>query len=246
MKTNPIKKLALVALAGLATMGSANAATTYNAGDFLLGFRFTSGATNVAEVNLGPAASLVTGPLFNVNTVLEAALGTGWASNSNFRFGGGSYTDAANIFYTKGTTAFNPGTQSSTPANPNGTGFDTANGNILAYNIAFDNFGGTTYNGGLSAVITTATANNYSSWNQNTNGFASLGNIEDAATNGGFALDLYSMQKTPTARVSSYIGTITLASNGDLAFNAFAVPEPGRASLGLLAGVMLLLRRRRA
>ena len=92
MNTKRMKTLALVALAGLANMGPANAAT-YAVGDLLMSFRSLTATGSVVEVNLGSGATYTANNtavnqfVININSALTSAFGAGWATDASLRSG---------------------------------------------------------------------------------------------------------------------------------------------------------------
>lgn len=259
MKRNKLKTLSLLALAGLVSLPSAKAAT-FVTGDLILGFRSpTNTPGSVVEVNLGSSASFAANdaasflPVININDVLTAAFGGSWATSSDLRGGIAGTPGGTSFFASRVQTTVNPGTdQSSNPGSMTTTNFNSAVNNIGSYVGAFASLGTpavTLYNGGLSFVSPIANNNTYEDWATGTSTFGVTaihpGDDNFAAGASNFSLDIYEVVNTGASRVSTWQGTFHMDGTGQVYFSSTAVPEPGRAALGLIGAMGLLLRRRR-
>ncbi len=86
---NKIKGIA-AALVAITASQLASAATTWNAGDLIVGFRSTDGAeTNSFEINVGSVFTIRNGGSFsvNINSQLVSLFGADWFSAGNVYFG---------------------------------------------------------------------------------------------------------------------------------------------------------------
>lgn len=264
--------LTMLAVAGMTLFASRASATTYVAGDLLLGFRATGGtgsATNLI-VNLGQADTVYRDALANITnvvdigTLLTSTYGAGWDTRSDLFWGVVGVRTASNIgsavdgdpvrtnYVTAAQTTVNPGTQSS-------TAWEITNGTARAgVSSAIESFAGN-YNAFSAAVTNTAllpaaTGSTWTSNNDGANSFTIAGTIEGNFGNGasGTALDLYRIldrtsgaNPTGAVGIGSYEGTFTISNAGVVGFAVTAVPEPSRALLAGLGLAGIAFRRRR-
>lgn len=264
--------LTMLAVAGMTLFASRASATTYVAGDLLLGFRASGGtgsATNLI-VNLGQADTVYRDALANITnvvdigTLLTSTYGSGWDTRADLFWGIVGVRTASNIgsavdgdpvrtnYVTAAQTTVNPGTQSS-------TAWEISNGTARAgVSSAIETFAGN-YNAFSAdvtntALLPSATGSTWTSNNDGANSFTIAGTIEGNFGNGasGTALDLYRIldrtsgaNPTGTVGVGSFEGTFTINNSGVVGFAVTAVPEPSRALLAGFGLAGIAFRRRR-
>lgn len=203
-----IKHFAIVAVAAVATMSSAQAAwtfdTTTNAGDLIIGIKATGGQGQNTNLfyNLGVATNFLNGggrsntPVVNINTDLVAAFGASWATRTDLSFG--VIANRSNL----------------TTGDPDGAGPQEA-ARILYLSRNASAPGSATLYGNGSSTINGQTATPYLGLK---NGLATLS--ETAQANGVASLDI---SNTSTANgdaiLNSFTAWTTSGANSDLAFN---------------------------
>jgi MYXO-CTERM domain-containing protein len=276
MRINTRHLLTMLVVAGISAVAfPANAATTYAAGDVLLGFRSTTDTTKTLVVNItggaGPAnaaalrdANANAGTtLININQALTDTFGAGWATDSTITWGAvGVYSNSAfdptvdgdpaqTIYMSRANSAGTAGVQSSAApkSGTNGTQH-TAVANAVAgfEQLGFANFTGTTSLGGLAAEIPTANANSWEEFTAGANDFTiSANNVEGVVgTVSGKVLDLYRIEGV-APRTGTWEGTLALSTTGDVSFASTTVAAVPEPSRALLAaaGLFASFMRRR-
>lgn len=264
--------LTMLAVAGMTLFASQASATTYVAGDLLLGFRATGGtgsATNLI-VNLGQADTVYRDAVANITsvvdigTLLTSTYGAGWDTRSDLFWGIVGVRSNSNIgsavdgdpvrtnYLSAAQTTVNPGTQSSTAWEIAGS---TSRGSVanaiagLATN--YDAFSAAVTN---TALLPSGTGSTWSSNNDGSSSFTLAGTVEGnfGAGASGTALDLYRVldrtsgaSPSGTVGIGSYEGTFTISNAGVVGFAVTAVPEPSRALLAGLGLAGIAFRRRR-
>ena len=265
--------LTMLAVAGMTLFASRASATTYVAGDLLLGFRASGGtgsATNLI-VNLGQADTVYRDALANIasvvdiGTLLTSTYGAGWDTRSDLFWGIVGVRTASGVsgavdgdptrtnYLSAAQTTVNPGTQSSTAWDLTAAGqvrTDVANaiiglaGNYDAFSTAVTN----------NALLPSGVGSTWSSNNSGSSSFTLAGTVEGnfGAGASGTALDLYRVldrtsgaNPTGTVGIGSYEGTFTISNAGVVGFAVSAVPEPSRALLAGLGLAGIAFRRRR-
>ncbi|WP_404420304.1 PEP-CTERM sorting domain-containing protein [Nibricoccus sp. IMCC34717] len=265
-----------IIIGSIASLGLASFAMAAGSGDILLGFKSTNAADassvtfNLASITtfkaVAPGGTLALG---NVDSALDSAFNANgdWAARTNIQWGVLGYVNPADNAYDPVLGYMNTtfvGSNTVAYANSSSSGFGTPNSKW------------TTVAGGVGAVGTSSTLLNSDarSWkgNYGTSSLAFGKFQKTSATLGAFdnstnftsvssyTTKLFELVPTdaadingtaaPTAGQVTYLGLITLASNGDVSFTAAGavIPEPstyaallGGAALGFAA-----LRRRRA
>jgi hypothetical protein len=246
---------AVLALSSAACFGTAAKAQAFTEGNLLLDFRINSNNTaNNLEVDL----SQVTPFNFSVSQAsvagfsvgdLTAAYGSNWASTSGLVFSLVATNGSSDVFVS------DPGNASTvTPTSPSAT-----NGNSNAITPIYGEHNGTSTLTGDDAFIVTPSSsdpNSYTDTITNVNaipysedyGFVPF-STEASATGTSDSITLY--EQTPAlshptvAASSTELGTFTLTSNGNLAYSAYAAPEPSTYALMGLGGLVLFAMRRR-
>lgn len=264
--------LTMLAVAGMTLFASQASATTYVAGDLLLGFRASGGtgsATNLI-VNLGQADTVYRDAVANITsvvdigTLLTSTYGAGWDTRSDLFWGVvgvrsnssiGAAVDGDPVrtnYVTAAQTSVSPGTQQSSAWNLTiaQQRTDLANaifglaGNYDAFSTAVTN----------TALLPAGTGSTWSTNNDGTSSFTLAGTVEGnfGAGASGTALDLYRIlnatsgaNPTGTVGLGSYEGTFTISNAGVVGFAVTAVPEPSRALLAGLGLAGIAFRRRR-
>lgn len=264
--------LTMLAVAGISlTALPATAATTYAAGDILIGFRATggTGSTTSLVVNIGNSQTIrdnntTNSVLANIGAALASAYGSGWESRTDLFWGaagvGQKFTTdpVANgdpgqtLYLTRAGGAGNVGMQNTAnPTTSGTTGHTGVVNKVYDWETAFQGFTGTTANGGLVAFMDTSLVNTYDEFTGTTSDWTSSFNT-DAAVTGGSVLDLYRIlgtttgaNPTGTARTGAWQGTLSLGTDGTISFNPGLVPEPSRTLLAATGLGFLFMRRRR-
>lgn len=268
--------LTMLVMAGISAVAfPANAATTYAAGDLLLGFRATggTGSTSTLVVNLGPATALRdnsgSSSLIDISAALTATYGAGWETRTDLTFGFAGVRSSATVgstvvdgdprqavYLSLPNTTGGVGAQGSgDPTIAGSTAMTSVAGAVASFGQSFATFGGSTFNGGLAAALDTSTANTWEDFTAGASDFSTGTNVEGVAgTSQGRILDLYRIlgvtagaSPTGALRTGSWEGTISLGTNGVVSFDATvaAVPEPSRALLAAFGLTSLMMRRRR-
>ena len=266
--------LTTLVVAGITAFASQASATTYVAGDLLLGFRASggTGASSNLIVNLGQADTVYRDATSNIlsvvdiGTLLTATYGAGWDTRNDLFWGVvGVRSPAASGAAVDGDpvrTSYATAAQTGTLV-PGESGHSTpwsvATGTTRAsIAVAIDSMA-TNYNNFSAAVTNTAVMPNNvgNTWSTNNNGVNSFGlpgTVEGSFANGasGTALDLYRILNTTsgasptgTVGVGSWEGTFTISDTGVVGFSVTAVPEPSRALLAGLGLAGIAFRRRR-
>jgi hypothetical protein len=264
--------LTMLAVAGMTLFASRASATTYVAGDLLLGFRASGGtgsSTNLI-VNLGQADTVYRDAVANISSVIDigtlltTTYGAGWDTRSDLYWGVVGVRSASSIgsavdgdpvrtnYLSIAQTTVNPGTQSSAAWEiPGSTSrADVANAiNGLAAN--YDAFSTAVTN---TALLPSSTGSTWSTNNTGSSSFTLAGTVEGNFGSGasGTALDLYRVlnstsgaNPTGTVGIGSFEGTFTISNTGVVGFAVTAVPEPSRALLAAVGLMTIAFRRRR-
>ncbi len=262
------KILPMLALTTVLASPAARAAT-YADGDLLLGFWSTNvSVTQSVLVNLGAAnfyrdqtTDITSLSVGNLNADLTTAFGSGWATSSDVYWSIaagvvsslGVNGDTLNTLYASKEEAIygtHPATgfarqSSSTQAAPRAK-IATAGGTLVTPGLANGSNGANS-----NAVLQDDTdAESWAAFNPGSTSFtySTFGDIRGNATTGisTTALDIF--RALPGSGNSTYEGTFTIDSLGNLNYGANgpgAVPEPTRAVLGVLGLGLMALRRRR-
>lgn len=264
--------LTMLAVAGMTLFASRASATTYVAGDLLLGFRASGGQGSSENliVNLGQADTVYRDAVANltnivdIGTLLTSTYGAGWDTRSDLFWGivgvrtassVGSAVDGDPVrtnYLSAAQTGVNPGTQSSTAWDIAGSTSRAAVANaIVGLAGNYDAFSTAVTN---TAILPSGTGSTWTSNNDGSSSFTLAGTVEGnfGAGASGTALDLYRILNTtsgasPTGTVGlgSYEGTFTISNSGVVGFAVTAVPEPSRALLAGLGLAGIAFRRRR-
>jgi hypothetical protein len=203
----------------------AKAATTYTAGDLLVGFRATSGsastaATHTLVFNLGAAttirdANTASLALGNIGTELNSVFGTDWATNSTLTWGAATVRSATApasdlsvvngdpaqaLYMTRVNLSGEAGVYGGGSLNGGlATPFTSANGNVLSFTSSFRDFSGATTQGGLAASLPYALANTFEDYTSGGSDFGIGQNVDVAVdTAAGRIIDLYRILGTNT------------------------------------------------
>jgi hypothetical protein len=263
MKKHTIKNIALLAIAGLGIITSANAAPTYNKGDLMLGFYSTNSSTSYL-VDLGAASNFrdfsgtETLSLGNIGADLTAVYGSGWVNDNSLFWGvfGANYNtavngDPSNTLYAsmpEGTLGVqaqgyqdkSSGGQSTPASKINTMGNTYAGLNVTDSSnssVAVIEANGTS--GSFGFYVTNGGAANFAYFN------SAMGNFADGTA--GTALDLFRMQTSTlgsSAPFGTYEGTFTIDNSGTVTF-ATPVPEPSTVYAALaLVGIIAFRARR--
>jgi hypothetical protein len=247
--------VAALALAAIGLASTAASAQTFSAGanDLILGFQIASGTgsnTNL-EVDLGSilnfttTTATITLPQLSVSD-LTAIYGSGWADTSagvNWSVAGvGTAADTFDITSPSGGLLKASG---STLAGPAGQIAELAEG-LQGVTETTNSTSSTAIGSNSTPASTIATS--YTSLEAG-NGYGLYPNAE---TTGASTDELYA--EAPGTKVSGKfpsatdLGTFSLSSAGVLTFtgSAAAVPEPSAYALGICAGLLFLVLRRRA
>jgi hypothetical protein len=272
MKLN-IKLLAGLIASVAVSLSTSSAALTTAAGDLLLSFYTQTGLNagpTTYTVNLGSTSSLLSGApksLYNLNSDLTTAFGSGWATNTSLKMaligGFGESDSPSRTIYagSKLTNIANKG-NSTRPSVANrdehelwafGVGDFTTQLNGAAAN------GAVTANSAIIATsgsdVTDFTVDNPGTyfgagWDPTTSMIS--GNITGTLNGNSYkaALDVWNNAYTSSGALptASYLMTIGLTSGGDLNVAAAAVPEPSTfvmSGLALLAGMFLINRKKK-
>lgn len=264
--------LTMLAVAGMTLFASQASATTYVAGDLLLGFRASGGtgsSTNLI-VNLGQADTVYRDAISNltnivdIGTLLNSTYGAGWDTRSDLFWGIVGVRTAASVgsavdgdpirtnYLSAAQTTVNPGTQSSTAWEiAGGTSRASVANAIVGLAGNYDAFSTAVTN---TALLPSTTGSTWTSNNDGSSSFTLAGTVEGnfGAGASGTALDLYRILNTTsgasptgTVGVGSWEGTFTISNGGVVGFAVAAVPEPSRALLAGLGLAGVAFRRRR-
>ena len=267
--------LTTLVVAGITAFASQASATTYVAGDLLLGFRASggTGASSNLIVNLGQADTVYRDATSNIlsvvdiGTLLTSTYGAGWDTRADLFWGvvgvrssapSGAAVDGDPV-RTIYATAAQTGTPvpgesgNSTPWNVSGgTTRATIASNIVGFAGNFDAASAAVTN---TAVMPNNVGSTWSTQNNGTNSFGFAGVVEDNFGGGaaGAALDLYRILNTntgasptnPTVGLGVWEGTFTISDTGVVGFSVTSVPEPSRALLAGLGLAGIAFRRRR-
>lgn len=204
---------------------SAKAATTYTAGDLLVGFRATSGsastaATNTLVFNLGAAttirdANTASLALGNIGAELTSVFGADWATNSTLTWAAATVRSATApasdltvvngdpaqaLYLTRANNSGQAGVFGTGTLNITGaTGMTNASVAALGFTSSFRDFAGTTTQGGLAASIPYTVANTFEDYTSGGSDFSSGQNLDVAVdTAQGRIIDLYRILGTNT------------------------------------------------
>lgn len=243
---NKMRLTAIVAC-GLAMASVAAGASNVPLSDILLGFSSTASPTDF-EVDLGSIGTNFSSPgttfIGNINTQLTSIYGSNWATQSTLTFGAAGYaSDTNKTTWATGTWTSTSGTlgvqNSVAPAGVlSSSSLAAAGAKIVTVSNGFSTATDQSA-GGLNAV--SIAASNSSSYdaqdisNFRYTKFADAGFSQLVTSNNGTyaASDLYKFQKTVAG---SFIGTLSLGTNGDVNFTIAAIPEP--SVYAALLGVM--------
>ncbi len=204
----------------------AKAATTYTAGDLLVGFRATAGSASTATTttlvfNLGSAttirdansASLALG---NIGAELTAVFGSDWATNADLTWAAAGIRSATApnldfsvvnndptqaLYLSRANTSGTAGVYGSGTLNITGGGTGMTNTSIdaLGFATSFKDYTGTTTQSGLAAAIPYTVNNTFEDYTSAGSDFRSGQNLDVAVnTAGGRILDLYRILGTNT------------------------------------------------
>lgn len=225
MQIKPKHFLTMLAVAGISMAAlPANAATTFEPGDLLIGFRSNTNTTETLVVNITNGAftnaagvrdsnSNSGTVMANIGAALTDAFGADWATQTDLTWGVvGVYSSssldpavdgdpARTLYISRANTAGTVGVQGSAALNV--TGGNTAQNNIAnaiaGFQQSFDTYGGTTQNGGDVAKIATSNVNTWEDFTSGSSDFGTGTNIEGVAgTSTGRVLDLYRILGTTT------------------------------------------------
>jgi len=256
---NILAKTTLLALAGVAIASQSANALTYTPGDILLGFR-TSTKDYVIDLGNYSQFTLATTnyTAANVNADLTTLLGSGWATNTGLSWGAIGYDNYGGsnglIFASKGETVVGTAETGWSQVTKSNT---TGEASKITTFIGAEYTGQTSNTFNLTGIIQTPDSTSTPYWTEAVTGaYTGWGNISfgtfnpsiEANATGGTAvtstqLDLFKMGVGSGA--GAYQGNFTLATNGDVVFNA--VPEPSTyAMLGVGAIAFLGMMRRRS
>jgi hypothetical protein len=265
--------LTTLVVAGITAFATQASATTYVAGDLLLGFRATSGqgSTSNLLVNIGQADTVYRDAVANIasvvdiGTLLDATYGTNWETRADLFWGVvGVRSNASSGAAVDGDpvrTLYATRAQSGTPeagVSGNSTPWNVSGGttrSTIANNITgvlgtYDAFSTAVTN---TAVVSSTSGSTWSTQN-GTNSFGFTGSVEGNFGNGtaGTVLDLYRIlnstsgaSPTGTIGLGSWEGSFTINDSGVVGFAVTAVPEPSRALLAGLGLAGIAFRRRR-
>lgn len=274
IKSKHILTMLMVAGASLAAL-PAQAATTFTAGDLLLGFRSTSSPSSTVIVNLGNAATLYrdgasNSSVINIGAELTAAFGD-WANDSGLSWGAvavrtnstsGSVQVISGdpkrtLYATASSTSSTPGTQGSTTWDLLGGGnVDAAANSIVGLQTMFQNYAGATTQSGKVAVIASSITNTWEDYTSVSSDFGSFpGSVEAINADGidATTLDLYrilaltgqSGQVDGPLNSGSYEGSFTISSSGVVSFTAAAAVPEPSRAILAALGAAGLVLRRR-
>ncbi|WP_395749981.1 PEP-CTERM sorting domain-containing protein [Prosthecobacter sp.] len=267
MMFNPKKAITVLALAGLAFASTAaNAATTYTAGDLLVGFRQTGAgaSTNSLVIDIGQA-SLYLNAAGNLNPILgnagldadlAAEFGANWYTDGSVKWGIIGAIGASAVGSQPADTLF-ASMKETSGVNADGYGrYDS--GTQATPSNGVQNLGATyagkTITGNVALVQANATANTWG--NKVGTGFGGgsiFGSTLEGVLSSTSKLDLSrstpdDLQFADGTLKGTIAGTFSLSSTGGLTFtpNVAAAPEPGRAAFMALGLGAFVLRRRRS
>jgi hypothetical protein len=245
--------LAVVGISLLA--GQAKAASfTFENGDLMLGFYSTSTSKpNEYVIDLGRVANLQAGLLGNIKADLDS-IDSGWATDTSFRWGGfGSANPSQGtvpgevdntLWTTKVKDAVTPLYRMSDTSQSGPAGLIFGTGISVQAN-------GTPGSSSLeNAIESKSVANSF----KNKAPFQISGGgvtqyYKTTDTDFGWYLDLYKLvpdNDTSGTQSGDILGYFTLATNGDLSYTEYSVPDAG-STLSLLGLAMMgvaMLRRR--
>ena len=252
-----VAALALAAIAFASTSASAQTVTAGN-NDLILGFEVGSGtgASSNLEVDLGSFNLYTTGQSFTLPQLtvsdLVATYGSGWASTVLWSVAG-SYIDANGKAF--------EATSANTTAPKTNSDLSTPYSNITSMAPAL-NGQAQTANSTKSAVIgnssTAASAipGSYTSAFTASGASSGFGDTGISEAQGATTDELYQfsqLNEVGSGRNAAFpaatdLGTFTLSNAGVLSFTSktAAVPEPSAYALGICAGLLFLVLRRRA
>jgi hypothetical protein len=232
----------MLVMAGVSVLAfNTKAATTYTAGDLILGFRATggTGASSTVVVDTGVLASTIRDSTSNiaslidlgsgVGTVLTDTFGANWATRTDIQWGivglkSASATAGGVVFGDPKRTVYASEQSTGIAGSAGSTPFDLLNaGNVTAAATAVNDFqstfasytgAGATYLGGRAAVIETSLANTFED-NVSTNpNFSTIpGSVVASSASGisGTTLDLYRILGQ-TGQSGQAGGTLALGS----------------------------------
>lgn len=233
-----------------------------------------SATSNSYLIDLGSYANLLAHPglvASNLNTDLTALFGTQWYNDPNLLWSVSGKTGTSNNLAATAQNTAGPGTAPLFPLTSFTTqGRNTTISAMASLGIAYTNgsdalTGFTTGGTGTGPGIYQAVSDNNSyasymafggtSGGLNSNGIAynifnpTIEGAGSAVGNGtggitGTSLELFSIAGT-TASSLTDVGTFSINSSGQVSFALSAAPEPGRASLLLVALGCVAFRRRR-
>lgn len=260
MKLRKIMALALVATGvGWSTTSVEAATTSYSTGSVLLGF-YASGGDGAASsyvVKLGDASTFLnaTDPislsLGNIGADLASLYGNNWFERDDLFWGIVGTTGSAAVPANRVTYGTRTRTTAGVVADPFATQVNAARGQT-ATNIA--SFGGTyggkesTVNSSVAIIQANTVNSGFASQLSGLSPFGSNWNSEflgsfDTSSAGYGVLDFFKYGNPLNPDATGYVGTFSINSSGEIGFAI--VPEPSAYLLVAVAGLFLVLQRRR-
>lgn len=260
---NILKHTCLLAVAGVALFSQAAKADTlqYNPGQLLMGFSLVTGygtgqTTKEYVLDLGSYQQFVTSGGFttiNLNSDLSA-FDPGWASATNITWGliGYSGTSTSTLVFASMDGASTDALYSNFPSKGQATGVVNYVTDFVTQG-GFDGAAGSSVNGEMQVPSGTYSWANSVDGSVVTNlSFGKFATSDFLANDGSYSpttldnvsLDLVEMKVG--AGTGTELGSFSLASNGDLSYQAEAVPEPSTYAMIITGGLgcLCMFRRR--